>query len=216
MKNSKLIRFCLTIVSCAILLIFNDLSTLAITSNGYPKYQSLNNNLSKPLLYSYNNLSQRSIEIIGDNRFTRQVWTALDLLFSRDSEAFQFSQRYIGRIEQSNRSGMVVHVNPPTFQLSDRTAYSSITWLASVIAHEAYHSYLYQYYSWHMGVENVPYDLWGGVEAERQCNAFQLGVLQRVGAPSHEVENLRQQNGTHGDVNRDGILDWNDYYWRNW
>jgi len=139
------------------------------------------------------------IEIIGDQEFIRQVEAALTLLKDKDPEAFSMVEKYIGRIEQGDHSGMWAYKDPPTFELTDRTAFYSVTWCASVIAHDSYHSKLYHdYRSTHSG--SVPDDVWRGVEAERQCIAYQLNVAIKIGAPQREIDYLKSLDGTHGNT----------------
>ncbi|MBD2137658.1 hypothetical protein H6F32_08680 [Anabaena sp. FACHB-1237] len=156
-------------------------------------------------------------EIVGNQEFIQKTTAALQLLQLYAPKDLRFIRQYVGRIKQAEKSGMVAYVNPPTFELSAVSMVSK-TWTASIIAHDAYHSYLYQYYlrQYKPRGMKVPYDLWGGFEAERKCIKYQMGVLKKVRGPAHEIEHLSKQDGTHGDVNKDGVLDWRDYELRNW
>ncbi len=86
------------------------------------------------------------IDIIGDEKFIAQVSKALGVVEALSPQDFSFIKRYIGKIEQSERSGMVSDDIPPKFKLADRTAFHSVTWCAGSIAHDAYHSKLYDDY----------------------------------------------------------------------
>lgn len=156
-------------------------------------------------------------EIVGNREFIEKTTAALQLLQRYAPEDLKFIRQYVGRIKQAEKSGMVAYINPPTFELSPVSMVST-TWTASIIAHDAYHSYLYQYYlrKYRTRGMKVPYDLWAGFEAERKCIKYQMGVLKKIGGPAHEIEHLSKQDGTHGDVNKDGVLDWRDYELRNW
>lgn len=104
----------------------------------------------------------------------------------------------------------------PTFELANPSAYYSITWCASAIAHDSMHSKIYQ-----DDVKSNPSkqraENWSSqVEEEKQCNAHQLQVLRDIGAPPHEINHCAKQDGTHADVNKDGKYDWDDYEKGNW
>ena len=105
---------------------------------------------------------------------------------------------------------------PPRYEVGDKTAFYSVTWYASTIAHDATHSELYaNYQAAHPG-ESVPETVYSGVEIERFCNGYQLEVLKRIGAPQNEIDYMATQDGTHCDVDHDGDCDWDDYQKRDW
>jgi hypothetical protein len=156
------------------------------------------------------------IAIIGDPPFVEQTRLALALLEENAPEAYQKVLRYIGVIAQDERSGMWAAEEPPRYAVSDTTAFYSLTWYASTIAHDATHSELYhEHLATHPG-EVVPDDVWIGVESERFCNAYQLDVLRRIGGPSQEVDYLAGLAGTHCDIDGDQDCDWDDYEGRDW
>jgi len=99
--------------------------------------------------------------------------------------------------------------------MSDTTAFYSVSWCASTIAHDAYHSYLYQKHMPSNG-KKTPYNKWGGFKSERQAISYQLKVMKKIGSSNHEINYLKTLDGTHGDVNKDGKLDTTDYKQRNW
>lgn len=159
--------------------------------------------------------SSMAIDIEGSQKYTQQVEKCLGLLQAKAADDYAFVLGNIGVIEQNERSGMLAWANPPRYQMSDVTAFYSLTWCAGTIAHDAYHSYLYhQYQSEHSG--KPPYEVWGGVAAEKLAIDFQLQVMQKIGATDHELKYLKSLDGTHGDVNKDGKLDGQDYQQRNW
>lgn len=155
------------------------------------------------------------VEILGSAKFKNQVSRALTLLKKEAPEAFAIVIKYVGRIEQGKRSGMWAYKNPPTFEVADRTAFYSITWCASTIAHDAFHSKLYHDYK-EKHSRRVPDDVWVGVEAEKKCLKHQLVVLKKIKAPKHEVTHLLKFDGTHNDINKDGRYDSEDYKKRDW
>ncbi len=61
----------------------------------------------------------------------------------------------VGVISQHGKSGMLAWETPPRYQMSDKTAYYSLTWCAGTIAHDAYHSFLYKKYLPNNGNEHL-------------------------------------------------------------
>ncbi|MCM8766701.1 MAG: hypothetical protein NC917_06120 [Candidatus Omnitrophica bacterium] len=86
--------------------------------------------------------------------------------------------------------------NPPVFFLSPKSAFYSITWCASIIAHDAYHSKLYHDYR-EKYERPIPYNIYSGFETEKKVHCISL-------------------DGTHPDVNKDGKIDINDYNLMDW
>jgi hypothetical protein len=156
-----------------------------------------------------------TIEIRGDDAFIRQTREALHLLQQKAPDALAKIEAYVGIIEQGQHSGMWAYEEPPRFEVSDVTAYESVTWYAGAIAHDATHSELYHVYEEEHG-PSVPYDVWASAEAERVCIAYQVTVMEQIEAPEYEIESLRGADGTHCDVDGDGDCDWDDYNNRNW
>ncbi|CAG1013010.1 hypothetical protein ANAEL_04575 [Anaerolineales bacterium] len=160
--------------------------------------------------------SYGGIEIRGEDQFVAQTIAALTLLEQKAPDTFQKIQTYVGIIEQGEHSGMWAWEVPPRYEVGDSTAFFSITWYASTIAHDATHSELYtQYQIAHPG-EPVPDSAFGGVEIERFCIGYQLEVARRIGAPQSEIDYLSSLDGTHCDLDNDGDCDWEDYQNRNW
>ncbi len=155
------------------------------------------------------------IEIVGSDNYVGRVKDALALLADRAPDAFADVERYVGRIQHSERSAMWAHFEPPTYKMSDRTAMASLTWCAGSIVHEAHHSKLYHEYRAAHGTP-VPSSAYGGVRRERECIEQQLKVARRIGASRYEIQYLESLDGTHGDVDKDGDSDWADYFWQDW
>jgi hypothetical protein len=157
-----------------------------------------------------------NVRIVGSDEFILQTRAALLLLEQMDPEAFHKVQTYVGIIEQGDHSGMWAWEVPPRYEVGDPTAFSTLTWYASTIAHDATHSELYHLYAAEHPGEYVPDDVYGGVEKELYCNAYQLEVLKHINAPQWEIDYLAAQDGTHCDVDGDGDCDWDDYQNRDW
>lgn len=155
------------------------------------------------------------IEIVGSGEFREQVAAALELLRTRAPDWYDAVVAHVGRIREAERSGMVAWANPPTFELGPRTAFYSVTWCASAIAHDAWHAKLYRDYARLHGKEPPP-EVWSGTAAERACLAAQLRAAEAIGAPRHELEHIRASDGAYWDAHRDGVLDARDYQARDW
>ena len=156
-----------------------------------------------------------AIEIEGSSKYRGQVEACLDLLSKKAQREYQFIKDHIGIISQNGKSGMRAWENPPRYQMSDTTAFYSISWCAGTIAHDAYHSFLYKKYSPINGGK-PPYEKWAGTSAEKKSIKFQLSVMRKIGASNHEISYLKSLDGTHGDVNGDGKLNNEDYKLRDW
>ena len=156
------------------------------------------------------------LEVVGNSRFQEQVKGALALLREKSPDAYEIITNHIRAIVQARRSGMRLDLAKPTFELANPTAYYSLTWCASCIAHDSMHSKIYHdYMRAHAGVRK-PEDWSSHVEEEKKCNAHQLQVLRDLGAPFVEIDHCASQDGTHADVNRDGKYDWDDYEKGKW
>jgi len=156
------------------------------------------------------------VDVTGSEEFVQQTRAALELLAAKAPDAYQKILTYVGVIGQGEHSGMWAFETPPRYEVGDATAFSTLTWYASTIAHDSTHSQLYYEYLRANPGQSVPQDAWADVESERFCNAYQLDVLTRIGAPASEIEYLAGLSGDHCDVDHDGDCDWDDYYARDW
>lgn len=155
------------------------------------------------------------IRISGDKEYVTQVKASLELINRSAPEEFANIRRYVGIIEQNERSGMLAYAEPPKYQMSKVTAFYSLTWCAGTIAHDAHHSKLYHdYKESHGGL--VPDNVWIGKEAEMKCIAYQSMVLQKIDAPQQELIYLKTLDGSYYDIDKDGDYDEEDYIKRNW
>jgi hypothetical protein len=144
--------------------------------------------LAGVVVFAFRPVHFDSLIIHGSHRFKTRVLSSLTLLRTKAPEAYQIVTNNIGAIAQSKHSGMAVYRKPPTFELNDATAYASVTWCASCIAHDALHARFY--FTWlrfHASQRAVPHDVWMGENAEMLCSAHQLRVLRQIGAASNEI-----------------------------
>ena len=151
-------------------------------------------------------------EIIGSARFTNQVHRAILLLKAQDTNAYAIVTNYVGRIQGGERSGMWAYQTPPTYEMSDASAFYSVTWCAATVAHDSFHSKLYRDYKKDHG-DQVPDTVWTGIAAEQQCMKFQLSVMEHIGASKWEIDYARKQ--ADGHYVKDGET-WSEYNRRPW
>src|SRR6185436_5963393 len=114
------------------------------------------------------------LSVRGTPRFRTRVTESLSLLRTKAPDAYQIVTNNIGAIAQSKHSGMAAYRKPPTFELNDATAYASVTWCASCIAHDSLHARFY--FTWlrfHLSEKVVPHDVWMGANAEALCSLHQ-------------------------------------------
>lgn len=116
------------------------------------------------------------IVIEGGDEFISRTTEALTLLAG--SMSFGDVKKYMGRIKESERSGMRAYDKPPTYEVAEATSKSNVVWYASTIAHDTYHSKLY--HSAGLLDGKAPDEAWMGATAEAACNEFQKKVLQEL------------------------------------
>lgn len=126
------------------------------------------------------------IEIQGTNEFREKIKNSLKVL-SLAPEKLNFSQKNIERIQEWSHSGMNMFKDKSTFELGDVWRDSDETYLASGIAHDAYHSHLCKESLDSKG--NISLGSYIGKEAEKKCLNFQIETLNDVG-----LDNSMQNN----------------------
>lgn len=147
-------------------------------------------------LSNANKGARTAITIMGDEEFTERTRNALSLI-EKDAPAFyKLVTTYIGIIQSAEKSGMRAYANPPTFEVGLRTSRASVSWYASSIVHDAYHSKLYNDYR-KKNNGPVPSEIWTGRKAEDACLSVQEDFLKTIHAPEHQIRHV--QNGKHVD-----------------
>lgn len=138
---------------------------------------------------------------IPDPEFGQKIRSALDLLKEKAAANFASLTAVVDKIVAIDKSGADVYVS--TVQIARPTFDSTLTWLASVLVHEAEHI-----------AQRKAKKKWTGREAERECNRIQLETLRLLGAPENEIAYLLAQTGEHFDLNGDGKFNRKDYQLR--
>jgi hypothetical protein len=152
------------------------------------------------------------VEVVGSANFVCRVEEALSLLKSKAPDAYVIVTTNVRRIKQGEHSGMWAYETPPTYEMSDKTAFASLTWCAATIAHDSFHSKLYHdYQKGHPGA--VPDSVWTGIEAERRCMKHQIAVMRLIGATKSEIDYAISQADGHYVKDHET---WDDYQGRNY
>ncbi|MDP2601033.1 MAG: hypothetical protein Q8S00_00345 [Deltaproteobacteria bacterium] len=155
------------------------------------------------------------IEIRGGAAFRARTREALELL--RLSASFGAARDRIAVIRQGRRSGMKAWAVKPTFTVGKATWRHSAVWYAGAIAHDAYHAKLYCDAKGGKRGEEPDNDAWTGVEAEKQCLAFQRQVLLELNADEKIIDYIDRcaQNPTY-QGHTSGWRSWLSYLLRWW
>ena len=105
----------------------------------------------------------------------------------------------------------------PTFTVGKATWRHSALWYAGAIAHDAYHAKLYSDAKGEKHRKEPDNDAWTGVEAEKQCLAFQRQVLLELNADEKIIAYIDHcaQNPTY-QGRATGWRSWLDYLRRWW
>lgn len=164
------------------------------------------------VLSAGNRAAAADLEIVGSVQFSNQVHQALMLLRSRDTNAYVIVTNYVRRIQQGERSGMWAYKTPPTYEMSESTAFYSVTWCAATIAHDSFHSKLYHEHR-HAHAGPVPDRVWTGTTAEKLCMKHQLLVMERIGSSPAELDHAKSQQDGHYAKDKES---WQDYKKRKW
>lgn len=121
------------------------------------------------------------ITVIGDANFTQLTNDALALIRTHTPDLYQKITHYMGVIRQYSSSGMRWWLDPPEFIVGTGDYTSSVYWYASIIIHDAIHSWQ-EYYR--PGTFRDPNSqLW--FDAEMEALVFQDEFLRRIEAPPH-------------------------------
>jgi hypothetical protein len=148
---------------------------------------------------------EANAKYVKDPDFSDKINQALDLLKTKAATAHGIVTTYIVKIRAGEKSGMDVQTK--TYDIAKPTFETSLTWLASTIAHDSLHSKQYS--------DKEPYT---GADSEAKCNQHQLEVLRKVGGSQHECAYLLSiiKKGDHSDLDGDGKYTKKDYDKRNW
>jgi|SRR5579883_313866 len=136
--------------------------------------------------------SYAGIRLDGPDDFQKATADALRLL--EKSGDLPEVAAYVKKIKRARCSGMEVYTG--TFAVGDPTWKASAVWYAGAIAHDSRHARLYR--------ESAASS---GAEAERKCLAFQLEVLERLGADAKTLAYVRElmKDPTYQNIGAQGM-----------
>jgi hypothetical protein len=152
---------------------------------------------ARQVIFLVRSLLQGSLEVeriavFGRQKFRDNVAAALRLLRAQAPEAFGLCEQYFSVVIMSRHSGVDVTSRPAVVMLREWATRASPRYLASVLAHEAFHCRLYwSYREGHPGSDDVPPEIFSGETGERECVEYQIEVLKRLGGTDQEVSHLR-------------------------
>lgn len=168
-----------------------------------------------------------ALDIQGSPEFKSRVTDALKLIWSSDRESFLFIKRYIFVIKNEDRTAFYLESGMPVAVISTDHAFRSATWCAGIIAHQAYHSYVTFSYKKAKKKGAVPpppgtsvqvtmpkqtfnYDYTGLdtiLELEAKASEFQAAILEKVGAPRKERNEVLKRAPRDFKTGHDGHYD---------
>jgi hypothetical protein len=122
------------------------------------------------------------ILIKGNREFIIRTNEALNLLKERDYLSYKVIIKNIEVIHQSNKTYFDPFLNNKTAFI---TLSSDITWHASQILHEAYHSKLYNNA---ISENRNPIQAYSGYIAEMYCLTQQIECLKQIQSPKYLLE----------------------------
>lgn len=162
------------------------------------------------------------IDIQGSPEFEGQVTHALKLIWMADRETFLFLKKNLYVIRNENQTGFYMENGRPVAALSTAHAFRSLTWCAGIIAHQGWHAW----YTLTKNKKSRPGPPLPGEKNERvmdinparldykgldvilymeqRASAFQLDVLNKVGAPAKETGPLSRRKPRDFQYSHDG------------
>lgn len=165
-----------------------------------------------------------SLQIKGDDYFKENTKQALKLIWLSDREAFYFIKKYVFEIRQESKTGFYFDEGVPVVAISQVNAEKSLTWLAGIIAHNAWHAYREvsarsakrKKKEVPLPGENkkdysvAPQIFYEGksfdefLEAEKEACAYQQEILIKIGSPKSEISRVKNREEKDFYVGHDG------------
>lgn len=136
-------------------------------------------------------------QVIGGADFQSKVNAALQLLQTKDPVAIDFASNNVKKIQETSQlTEMCSSCNPPTYKINSNSNLETY-WLAGMIIHDGFHSYLYSE-TQRLLREDPKSDVsfFNGPIGEFRCNVLQYIVLNRIGAPKEMLDYLYKMNET--------------------
>lgn len=165
-----------------------------------------------------------SLQIKGDEYFKENAKQALKLIWLSDRESFYFIKKYVFEIRQESKTGFYFDEGVPVVAISQANAQKSLTWLAGVIAHNAWHAYReFSTRAAKRKKKEVPlpgenkkdYSIPSQIfyegksfdeflEAEKEACAYQEETLAKIGASKSEIFKVKNREEKDFYIGHDG------------
>lgn len=82
-----------------------------------------------------------AVNIRGDKKFKSAVTDALGVLYNADRRTYEFVRDNLSEIRNGNNTGFYKDNGQRVAEISNSNAFYTSTWLAGILAHQAYHSW---------------------------------------------------------------------------
>ena len=142
-------------------------------------------------------------------KFRQAVTDAIEVIYNSDKKTYEFIRDNLTMIRLGASTGMFKEGDQRVAEISDKNAYYTKTWLAGILAHQAYHSWYDKRakakktkksgpppapgnettHKFEINVQNFFNDVTTHETAfavEERCAKFQLQVLRLINAPRAE------------------------------
>ena len=86
-------------------------------------------------------LMPAALNIKGKRKFKKAVQDAIEVLWYADKGTYEFVRDNISEIRNGNNTGFYKENGQRVAEISDKNALYTKTWLAGILAHQAYHSW---------------------------------------------------------------------------
>lgn len=136
------------------------------------------------------------IGVRGPQAFCERVVAALRRLESGAPATFALCRQHFELVISSRHSGVDATARPAIVMLGQWATSVSTPYLASGLAHEAFHCSLYWSHRDSVPLQEVSREVFTGEEAEQQCVEYQIAVLQQLGEPEEVAMRLRESMKT--------------------
>ena len=132
---------------------------------------------------------QNPVIVSGDDICRKNSKEALETLFKKDKENFDFVVSNLGKIECAvSGSGVYPWENPARFKVGVATSNAEPVWYASVLVHESCHIGQFKKSTGKNPAGGVPAEEYSGEKAEKQCLEVQIGSLKKLEVRQSKID----------------------------
>lgn len=163
-----------------------------------------------------------ALDIQGSPEFKGRVTGALKLIWMADRETFLFVKKHIYIIRSADKTDFYLDGGAPVAAISGANASRSLPWLAGIIAHQAFHSYVKLSFRKKKGVvppqpgtkktmrvaanpAAIDYTSLDSIlEVERKASELQAIVMAETGASRAEIRSVERRDPRDFTLAHDG------------